>query len=314
MPGVDVTRVTDDSGDLYGKRYFTERNPEKYGFPDLKTRARTDLPERCSHWLRTILKYKVPPATVLELGAAHGGHVALLRWAGYDATGLELSPWLVEFARQTFGVPMLQGPLADQELKRGSLDVIALMDVLEHLPSPADTIRRCFDLLKPDGIVVVQTPRYPEAVTYEAMIAGSNPFLAQLKADEHVYLFSHQAIREFFSRIGVCEINFEPAIFAHYDMFFVASRVAPTIQSAREIEATLAASPRGRVIQALIDTHSQLREAERDRAERLKILETQHQILSAFPVRALVYCLRRLKLLPLSSPQGASMPDRSNGR
>ena len=40
----------------------------------------------------------------------------------------------------------------------GSFDVITLMDVLEHVSDPADMIQRCRALLKPGGILVVNTP------------------------------------------------------------------------------------------------------------------------------------------------------------
>ena len=104
------------------------------------------------HWLQTLVKFKRPPAETIELGCAHGGFVALMQWAGFTARGLELSPWIVKFAEQTFGIPMLLGPIEDQPIEPASLDVIALMDVLEHLPDPVGTMAHCLRLLKPDGI------------------------------------------------------------------------------------------------------------------------------------------------------------------
>ncbi|NEO94351.1 MAG: class I SAM-dependent methyltransferase, partial [Moorea sp. SIO3G5] len=85
-------RVQDDNHDFYGKEYWLSHQTEHYGFPDIRQRARQDLPERCLHWLRTLMAYKLPPAKVLELGCAHGGFVAMMGWAGFEAMGLELSP------------------------------------------------------------------------------------------------------------------------------------------------------------------------------------------------------------------------------
>ena len=56
---------------------------------------------------------------------------------------------------------------------------IALMDVLEHLPDPAGTMRRCLDLLKPDGVLIIQTPCYPPDAVYEDMVERNDPFLQQ---------------------------------------------------------------------------------------------------------------------------------------
>src|SRR5512136_2035132 len=130
-PASDITHVTDDDHQFYGREYWFSHQEKDLGFANIMTRARADLSERCLHWLRAMLKYKLPPAKVLELGSAHGGFVAMLRWAGFDATGLELSPWVVNFARRTFDAPMLLGPVEDQAIAQGSLDAIALMDVLE---------------------------------------------------------------------------------------------------------------------------------------------------------------------------------------
>src|SRR5687767_379701 len=176
-PADEVTHVGADEAGLYGKGYWFEHQTGDVGLPDITTRARADLPERCVHWLRTLLAYKPPPARVQELGSAHGGFVALLKLAGYDAAGLELSPFIVDFARKTFDVPMLLGPVEQQPIEPASLDAVAMMDVLEHLPDPVATMRYVASLLKPDGVLIVQTPRYAEGATFELLAARDDYFL-----------------------------------------------------------------------------------------------------------------------------------------
>ena len=196
MPGEDVTAVGPDEAGLYGKGYWFDHQEKDVGFPNITQRSRADLPERCVHWLRAVLKYKVPPAKTLELGAAHGGFVALLRLAGFDAKGLELSPWIADYARRTFGVPMLQGSIERQPLEPGSLDVVAMMDVIEHLPDPIGTLRACVRLLKPDGVLFVQTPQYPESASLEQLQATGATFVQHLRPQEHLHLFSRRAAAE----------------------------------------------------------------------------------------------------------------------
>jgi SAM-dependent methyltransferase len=282
MPDLDNLHlhVIDDQHDFYGRGYYESHLTESYGYPGLAERARSDLPERCLHWLRTTLEYKLPPARVLELGSGTGGFVAMLRWAGFDATGLELSPWIVEFARKTFDVPMLLGPVEDQTIAPASLDVIALMDVLEHFPDPVGTMRHCLNLLKPDGILLIQTPSLPEGKSYEQMQAEYAPFLEQLKEKEHLYLFSPRSIREFFYRLGADHLAFEPAIFAHYDMFVVVSRVPLVVHPPADIERALSATPNSRLVLALLDLDDEKNkiknkwdEAEADRAARLEVIQ-----------------------------------------
>lgn len=256
----NMTEVANDAQDFYGKEYWLSHQAQDLGFPDIFLRARTDLPERCLYWLRTLLKYKLPPATILELGGAHGGSVAMFDWAGFDATNLELSPWVVEFSCSTFAVPTLPGPVEQQDIADASLDVIALMDVLEHLPHPVQTIQHCLRLLKPDGVLFIQTPSFPETKTYQHMLATADPFLEQLKQEEHLYLFSQKAIRIFFQSLDVNHLTFETAIFDHYDMFLIASRAPITVQKTETITRALSRTAGGRLIQALIDLDDQRRD------------------------------------------------------
>ena len=302
MPDPSELLVRNDQKDFYGQSYYESHLPSQYAYPSLTARARADLPERGLFWLRTILRYKLPPATVLEMGSAHGGFVALLRWAGYKATGLELSPWLVEFAKKTFRIPVLLGPVEKQTLDKESLDVIALMDVLEHLADPIETMNHCLSLLKSDGILVIQTPRYPEGKGHEEMLAQGDPFLEQLKATEHLYLFSPKSIVSFFRGLGMEHSRFEPAIFSHYDMFLVLSRSPLQDSPPEAIGNALIRSPSGRMIQALLDLSDekdsilhnykdmnelvqrltrQLQETETDRSARLEVIQRLTQELEA---------------------------------
>ena len=82
----------DDSGALYGKDYWLKHQQESYGLGDIQARSRTDLPERNLFWLNQLLKVKLPPGNALEIGCAHGGFAYLMQQAGFNATGLELSP------------------------------------------------------------------------------------------------------------------------------------------------------------------------------------------------------------------------------
>jgi 2-polyprenyl-3-methyl-5-hydroxy-6-metoxy-1,4-benzoquinol methylase len=267
MPGANIVRVTDDEYDFYGREYWFSHQENDLGFSNIGIRSRTDLPERCLYWLRTVLKYKLPPGQVLEIGSAHGGFVALLSWAGFDATGLELSPWVVEFARDTFGVPTLLGSVEDQTIDPASLDVIALMDVLEHFPDPVRVMRHCLSLLKPNGILLIQTPSLPEDKSYEQIQAEKDPFLEQLKEKEHLYLFSRRSVSEFFRRLSADHLAFEPAIFARYDMFLVVSRFPMAVEPPAEIERVLSSTLGGRLIQAMLDLDDQFHDLKQRRAE-----------------------------------------------
>jgi 2-polyprenyl-3-methyl-5-hydroxy-6-metoxy-1,4-benzoquinol methylase len=254
----DETQVHDDSQDFYGKQYWEEHQSADLGQPDIFTRSRTDLPERCLHWLETLLRYKLPPASVLELGCAHGGFVYLLKQAGYSAEGLELSPSIVDYAKKTFDIPVYTGFVEDQGIPEGSLDMIVLMDVIEHLPHPKETMQHCLNLLKDDGVIIVQCPCYVEGTSHRQMLETENKFLNMLIGDEHLFLFSKSSITRFFSELGIANIQFEKAMFDVYDMFFVVGKKSLQPLPRDTIEQNLSTSPEGRIIQALLDQKDDL--------------------------------------------------------
>jgi 2-polyprenyl-3-methyl-5-hydroxy-6-metoxy-1,4-benzoquinol methylase len=278
-PEAEQFDVVQDESDFYGRGYYESHLPRDYGYPSLEKRARDDLNERCMHWMRTVLKYRLPPAWTLELGSAHGGFVALMRLAGFDASGLEISPWLVEYAKSTFGIPMLTGTVEKQNIEPGSLDLILHFDVLEHLPDPRATMQRCMDLLKPDGLMILQTPCFPAGQTYEKMVRSKDRFLEQLKWAEHLYIFSRASIARLFLEVGAPFLYFERAIFDHYDMFAATSRRELTPHSEEEATEALLRRPEGRIVQALLDANAQYKELARrydesdaDREARLQLL------------------------------------------
>jgi 2-polyprenyl-3-methyl-5-hydroxy-6-metoxy-1,4-benzoquinol methylase len=275
----EETNVRDDEADFYGKTYWLSRQRDELGFPDIYERARLDLPERCLRWLRTLLNYALPPARILEMGSGHGGFVALMRAVGFDATGLELSPWVVEFARVTFGVPVLLGPLESQALPERSLDVIVLNDVLEHLADPVTTMHRCADLLGDGGFVHAQTPCYPEGQSHQQLVEANHPFLAMLQEREHLYLFSRRAVRRFFANVGLPTVRFEPALFP-YDMVVLASRRELSLADPRHRDEILLATPAARGVRAMLDLDDRVShlcrrvdEIETDRSQRLAMID-----------------------------------------
>jgi 2-polyprenyl-3-methyl-5-hydroxy-6-metoxy-1,4-benzoquinol methylase len=254
MPATDVRHVREDEAGLYGKDYWFDHQEKDVGHPSIVARVRDDLPERCAHWLAAVLRYKLPPARTLELGCAHGGFVSLMRFAGYDATGLELSPWIANYARMTFDVPVVQGPVEQQPIEPGSLDVIALFDVMEHLPDPLATLGHCASLLRPDGILMVQTPATPMDASYDDLVAADALFLNHMRSlqAEHLYLFSPAGTRLAMERIGLPHVAYEPAIFAQYDQFFFASRQPLSPLDPAAISAALTRTPGGRWAEALL--------------------------------------------------------------
>jgi 2-polyprenyl-3-methyl-5-hydroxy-6-metoxy-1,4-benzoquinol methylase len=263
MPGrYDRVELDKKQADFYGKSYWVDYQQQELGFPAIAERARQDLSGRCLYWLKTILEYKLPAARALELGSSHGGFIALLGWAGFEATGIEINQWIIDFARRTFNVNLLLGDITAQQIQKNSMDIIILMDVLEHVTDPLKVITQCAGLLASDGIILIQTPDFPGGSDYPALQSADSPFLTHLHGQEHLYLFSRRSVLQLLQRAEIDHAVFEPALFAHYDMYLVAGRQPLKKNSRKRIEQALSRQPTGRAVLALCDLDSRLREAD----------------------------------------------------
>jgi 2-polyprenyl-3-methyl-5-hydroxy-6-metoxy-1,4-benzoquinol methylase len=271
--------VMDDESDLYGKKYWLEYQTKEFGNPNIFTRVRSDLSERCIFWLSKILKYKLPPAKTLELGCGHGGLVAMMKKVGFDAIGAELSEWVVEFAQKSFDINVLKGKIEDLNLQSESFDCIILMDVVEHFTDPVKSIKLISELINKDGLIIIQTPSYQDiSLTYKQMLRKKHVFLDQMKAQEHLYLFTLNSLKRLLEQFGFTYVCTEPPLFP-YDMFIIASKSPIRVYSKNESEGYLQKITDGRFIQALIDSFNQvedlkhrLKDSDLDRTARLEII------------------------------------------
>ena len=242
VPALD--RVTNESDQLYGARYWNEHQVE-LGFPPIEVRARTDLAERCQYWLAQVLKYQVPPGRALEIGCAHGGFVKLLGLAGFEALGIEMSPEVVSRSRERFAIDVLQGPLEEMTAELGPFDLVAMFDVVEHLPDPVSTLRIAASYTKPAAILVIQTPKHDDV---------RDPRWPMYVSPEHLFLFSSAGLKRLLAQCGFQHVVFERPMFG-YDMFAFASRQPFAANTPSTVERRLLATPDGRMALAMQDLY-----------------------------------------------------------
>lgn len=101
-----------------------------------------------------------PPkgARVLEVGCGTGHNLAMLSGFG-RLEACELDAIARGMASDRLGRPVLEARLPDLSMfEPASYDLIALLDVLEHVPDDAGSLRTIRNLLKPGGALLVTVP------------------------------------------------------------------------------------------------------------------------------------------------------------
>lgn len=104
----------------------------------------------------------------LDFGCGTGRVSELLLSLGYQVTGYDISPEMLERARQRFAIRSGVRLTGDVSVLEGSWSLIVALGVLDYYPQPELLCRQWAELLAADGVLVVTAPnaRSPLAQLY----------------------------------------------------------------------------------------------------------------------------------------------------
>ena len=138
---------------------------------------------------------------LLDVGCGSGDFLELASACGWKACGLDPDPLAAAQARQR-GLPVLNGGLqllSDQEAR---FDVITLSHVIEHAHRPLHMLRDCHRLLKPGGLLWLETPNVG---SYGHRRFG--PDWRGLETPRHLTVFSWQGLLLVLRAAGFADIT-----------------------------------------------------------------------------------------------------------
>ena len=117
-----------------------------------------DIVPREKLWKRRISKFLPDAAkgSLLDVGAGIGQFLTLARPYFTQVSGTEVSTSACAIAKERYGLDVRCGTIDTLDLPR--FDNITLVHVLEHVPSPKETLARCADLLNPGGRLLICVP------------------------------------------------------------------------------------------------------------------------------------------------------------
>ncbi|MBZ0272506.1 class I SAM-dependent methyltransferase [bacterium] len=120
-----------------------------------------------------------------EVGCGTGDATAAAAALGFEAIGMDIAPSAIATARERFpGVTYLVGSASDYDAPDDRFDVIALFDMIEHVPDAHALLGNLARMLAPGGSLLVVTP---DAASFSARMLGSRWFHTM---KEHVLIYS----------------------------------------------------------------------------------------------------------------------------
>lgn len=108
--------------------------------------------------IRNIKKF-VPKGNFLDIGSSFGGFLNRAKMAGFEAFGIEISEYSAQYANER-GIRTYNGSLIEADFPEEFFDVITLVEVIEHLEKPDLIFPKLFKILKPGGLLLIQTANF----------------------------------------------------------------------------------------------------------------------------------------------------------
>ncbi len=141
--------------EYYVKGYFSGET-NKVAYVDYG-RDKPLIVKNMSHVLDELVRV-VSAGKLLDVGCAYGYFMELAKARGFDPYGIEPSAHAGSQAQKLLGKKKVQmGRLDETSFSSGSMDVVSLLDVFEHLGDPRAALKQINALLKPGGYTMIAT-------------------------------------------------------------------------------------------------------------------------------------------------------------
>lgn len=186
-----------------------------------------DMEEGFNRDVRKIIMDSKPSGTLLDVGCGSGNFLRCMKEKGFSAFGIEPSVSGSDYARESQQVEIYHGMIEDymRDNSGRRFDAITLLNVLEHLTGPGDTLVQLSRLLANDGLMVIVVPdaRFHDIVGRVRKVFGiadpfwldNAPYLSGFRVPDHLCSFQPRTISALLRRSGykVVRIQNAPVVF-----------------------------------------------------------------------------------------------------
>lgn len=146
----------------------------------------------------------------LDVGCATGALLYQMRKLGWRVAGTEINPDAAAIAKK-HNIDVFVGELNECPFAEGTFDAVHLGDVIEHVGSPRQTLLSVHRLLKPGGIITIQTTNTKCGFARSSMLLSmwfGFPW-PYSEAPYHLYEFSAESLTRLVSSCGFEVISLE---------------------------------------------------------------------------------------------------------
>jgi 2-polyprenyl-3-methyl-5-hydroxy-6-metoxy-1,4-benzoquinol methylase len=147
--------------------------------------------------IREIGRYK-SSGRLLDVGCGQGAFLSACTGANFELFGVEPSKYTyAESLKIAPDSTIYNCTLLEAQFSKDSFDVITLINTLEHLVNPKETVSEVYRILKSNGLLMLETPNIGHWIP---RLLGKR--WVQLLVADHVVFFSKTILKRMLKEIG----------------------------------------------------------------------------------------------------------------
>ncbi len=178
----------DDVEGAYGEGYYMSV------YPDYESDRNVHL--RTAGRLLGEVEGHFEPGRMVEIGSAFGFFLEAAVARGWDAVGYETSGHAATIARERYGQDVRRADFLDADIE-GGVDVVCMLDTIEHLLRPSLFLERAAELLREGGGLVLTTGDISSPI---ARLCGRR--WRMVAPPLHVYYYSVDTLTRLLAKCG----------------------------------------------------------------------------------------------------------------
>lgn len=149
-------------------------------------------------------RLRLEESRILDVGCFTGDFLQLLVKKGArEVYGLELQREAVEIANQKLPGRVFQADVLGENFPAFPCEAVTLLGLIEHVLDPVALLKRAHGLLKPGGVLMIQTPDSGSLLAH--FLGRYWPPYAPI---EHIHLFSRKSMARTLEGLGFADVSF----------------------------------------------------------------------------------------------------------
>lgn len=191
------------SGIIYIESFFTGNETYKSGAyrSNLSAPQASEAESRKSaiRRFRQVKSY-IEDKRIVEFGCGSGDFLRLAQSVAADVTGIELQTAFID-SLQSENIACFA---SIDSLSSEAYEAVLLFHVLEHLPSPINTLKALQQLLKPGGSILIEVPHANDFLLSDELCPEFKDFTLW---SQHLVLYTKEALVKLLSHVGFDDVQ-----------------------------------------------------------------------------------------------------------